>query len=90
MVYVDDILMTGNNESYVASIKKEFMKGFEMSDLGYVHYYLGIEVTQHLKSIFLSQNKYIGDMLNKFGMAEWNPLIASMEKNLKLTSAEGK
>eukprot|EP00253_Pinus_taeda_P027688 PITA_27688 len=66
VVYVDDLLMTGNNESYIASINKELRKGFEMTDLGYVHYYLGIEVTQHLKSIFLSQKKYIGDLLNRF------------------------
>ncbi len=44
VVYVNDLLMTGNNESYIASIKKELMKGFEITDLGYVHYYLGIEV----------------------------------------------
>eukprot|EP00253_Pinus_taeda_P016221 PITA_16221 len=66
VVYVDDLLMTGNNESYIASIKKELRKGFEVTDLGYVHYYLGIEVTQHPKSIFLSQKKYIGDLLNRF------------------------
>eukprot|EP00253_Pinus_taeda_P006946 PITA_06946 len=40
VVYVDDLLMTGNNESYIASIKKELGKSFEMNDLGYVHYYL--------------------------------------------------
>eukprot|EP00253_Pinus_taeda_P031528 PITA_31528 len=66
VVYVDDLLMKGNNESYIASIKKKLRKGFEITDLGYVHYYLGIEVTQHLKSIFLSQKKYIGDLLNRF------------------------
>eukprot|EP00253_Pinus_taeda_P014960 PITA_14960 len=43
VVYVDDLLMTGNNESYIASIKKELRKGFEITDLAYVHYYLGIE-----------------------------------------------
>eukprot|EP00253_Pinus_taeda_P023767 PITA_23767 len=120
VVYVDDILMTGNNESYIASIKKELRKGFEMidigyvyyylgnnesyiasikkelrkgfeiNDIGYVHYYLGIEVTQHPKYIFLSQKKYIRDLLNKFGMAECNPLTTPMEQNLKLTSIEGK
>eukprot|EP00253_Pinus_taeda_P035590 PITA_35590 len=62
----DDLFMKGNNESYIASIKEELRKSFEMTDLGYVHYYLGIEVTQHLKSIFLSQKKYIGDLLNRF------------------------
>eukprot|EP00253_Pinus_taeda_P008579 PITA_08579 len=90
VVYVDDVLMTGNNESYIASIKKELGKSFEMTDLGHVHYYLGIEVTQHPKSIFLSQKKYIGDLLNRFGMTECNPLSTPMEQNLKLTSIEGK
>eukprot|EP00253_Pinus_taeda_P016950 PITA_16950 len=82
--------MTRNNESYIASIKKELGRCFEMTDLGYVHYFLGIEVTQHSKSIFLSQKKYIGDLLNRFGMTECNPLTTLMEQNLKLTSIEGK
>eukprot|EP00253_Pinus_taeda_P014099 PITA_14099 len=58
--------MAGNDKSYIASIKKELKKGFGMTDLDYVHYNLGIEVTQHPKSIFLSQKKYIGDLLNRF------------------------
>eukprot|EP00253_Pinus_taeda_P003729 PITA_03729 len=90
VVYVYDILMTGNNESYIASIKKELRKGFEMIDLGYVHYYLGIEVTQHPKSIFLSQKKYIGYVLNRFGMTKCNLLTTPMEQKLKLTSIKGK
>eukprot|EP00253_Pinus_taeda_P017268 PITA_17268 len=90
VVYVDDLLMTRNNESNIASIKKELKKGFEMTDLGYVRYYLGIKVTQYPKSIFLSQNKYIGDLLNRFGMIECNLVSTPMEQNLKLTSIEGK
>lgn len=90
VVYVDDILMIGNNESYIASIRKELRTGFEMTNLGYAHYYLGIEITQHPKFIFLSQNKYIGDLLNGFSMAECNLMITPMEQNLKLTSIEGK
>eukprot|EP00253_Pinus_taeda_P025136 PITA_25136 len=84
------VAQNGKNESYIASIKKELGKSFEMNDLGYVHYYLGIEVTQHPKSIFISQKKYIGDLLNRFGMTECNPLTTPMEQNLKLTSFEGK
>jgi len=55
VVYVDDLLTTGNNYNYITSIKKELKKRFEMTDLGHLHYYLGIEVTQHRRYIFLSQ-----------------------------------
>jgi len=89
VVYVDDVLMIGHNESYISSTKKELRNGFEMTNLRHVHYYLGIEVNQHMKFIFLSQKKYIGDLLNKFGVAECNPLTTPMDQNLKLKSTEG-
>ena len=80
VVYVDDLLMTGNNESYIASIKKDLKKIFEMTDMGHLHYYLGIEVTQHPKYIFLSQKKYVGELLSKFSMIECNPISTPMEQ----------
>ena len=40
VVYVEGILMVGNNEDYIASIKKDLKKCFEMTDLGHLHYYL--------------------------------------------------
>ena len=61
-----------------------------MTNLGCVHYYLNIEVTQHLNFIFLSHKKYIRYMLKNFDMDECNPLTTPMEQNLKLTSTEGK
>ena len=54
VVYVDDLLMTGNNEYYISSIKKDLKKGFEMTNFGHLHYCLGIKVTQHPKYIFIS------------------------------------
>jgi hypothetical protein len=89
VVYVDDLFITGKNENYIASIKKELKKGFEMTYLGHIHYYLGIEVIQNPKYIFISQKKYIGELLNKFGMVECNHVSTPMEQNLKLTSKEG-
>jgi hypothetical protein len=46
-------------------------------------------VTRNPKYIVISQKKYIGELLNKFGMAECKPLSTPMEQNLKLTSKEG-
>ena len=53
VVYVYELLMIGNNEDYIASINKYLKKCFEMIDLGLLHYYLGIEVTQHPMYIFI-------------------------------------
>jgi hypothetical protein len=88
VVYLYDLLITWNNGSYIASIKKELKKGFEMTDLGHLHYYLDIEVTQNRKYIFISKKKYTRELLNKFGMVECNTLSTPMERNLKLTSKE--
>jgi hypothetical protein len=85
VVYVDDMLITGNNENYIASIKKELKKGFKMTHLGHLHYYLGIKVNQNPKYIFISQKKYIGELLNKFGMVECNLISTPMKQILKLT-----
>ena len=59
VVYVDDILMIGNNERYIASIKKDLKKIFEMTDMGHLHYYLGIEVTNILSTYsYLRKNMF--------------------------------
>jgi hypothetical protein len=54
VIYVDDLLITRNNESYTASINKYLKKGFEIIDLGHLHYYLGIKVIQNPRYIFIS------------------------------------
>jgi hypothetical protein len=50
---------------------------------------LGIEVIQNPKYIFISQKKYVGELLSKFDMIECNPISTPMEQNLNLTSKEG-
>ena len=61
-----------------------------MTDLGNLHYYLGIEVTRDPEYIFISQKKYMGELLNRFGMVDCNPISTPMEQNLKFTLKEGK
>ena len=57
VVYVDDLLITRNNDVYIASIQRELRKVFDMIYLGLLHYYLGIDVDQKPKHIFISQKK---------------------------------
>ena len=82
--------MTWKNEDYIASIKKFFKKCFQMIDLGHLHDYLGIEVTQHPKYISISQKTYIEEFFTRFCMTECNTLSNPMKQKLKLTSSEGK
>ena len=89
VVYVDDLLIIGNNDGYIESIKRELKKCFDMTDSGLLHYYLGIEVIQNPKFIFISQKKYIGELLYRFGMKDCNSVSTPMEQNMKLSSNEG-
>ncbi|XP_022883318.1 uncharacterized protein LOC111400102 [Olea europaea var. sylvestris] len=65
----------------VDEFKKQMMKYFEMSDFGFMRYFLGIYVKQRPGRTFLSQEKYIDDLLNKFKMSECKPISTPMALN---------
>lgn len=69
LIYVDDIVFTGNNSSAMDDILKALQQEFSLKDLGRLHYFLGIETTYHKTGIHLSQAKYISDLLKKANMA---------------------
>ena len=60
------------------------MSEFDMSDLGLMHYFLGIEVVQSDAGIFISQKKYVQDILTRFRMQDCNPVRTPAETSLKL------
>jgi hypothetical protein len=70
-------------------VKKELHVGFKMTDLGLLHYYLGVEVFQRPHHIFISQSKYPAEILQRFGMQDCKPSLTPMEQNLKLSKFEG-
>ena len=57
-LYVDDLLVTGNNEGLVEEFKQEMMQVFEMTDLGLMTYFLGMEIKQSQNEVFICQKKY--------------------------------
>ena len=70
LLYVDDLLITGNNEEIIQECISKLKATFEMIDLGLLHYYLGMQVYQYKDCTYLNQSKYISDILQKFGMEE--------------------
>eukprot|EP00253_Pinus_taeda_P030805 PITA_30805 len=61
VMYVNDFIITGNHDDHIAQVKKELHAGFKMTDLGLLHYYLGVEVFQRPHHIFISQSKYAAE-----------------------------
>ncbi|KAG8045869.1 hypothetical protein GUJ93_ZPchr0008g13357 [Zizania palustris] len=84
-VYVDDLVITGASCSDIKLFKKEMARAFKMSDLGLLHYYLGIEVKQNANGIALGQEAYAIKILEKCSMAESNPCQVPLEPRLKLS-----
>ena len=62
LVYVDNIIVTGNDEREKHDVKKILAKEFELKELGKLKYFLGIEVTYSTQGIFISQQKYVTDL----------------------------
>lgn len=88
-VYVDDLLVTGTKVSIIEEFKTQMNKRFDMSNLGKLSYYLGIEVEQGCGYIELRQTAYAKKVLEKAGMLECNPTKYPMDPNESLTKDEG-
>ncbi|KOM27543.1 hypothetical protein LR48_Vigan437s000300 [Vigna angularis] len=87
-LYVDDLIFTGNNPSMFEEFKKDMTMEFEMTDMGLMAYYLGIEVKQGNKGIFITQESYAKDVLKKFKMDDANLVGTPMECGIKLSKDE--
>lgn len=81
-VYVDDLLVTGTSMEAIQEFKKRMSSKFEMSDLGKLTYYLGIEVCQHDFGITLSQGRYAKKILTEAKMEHCNIVHAPMDSGL--------
>ncbi|KAI5316393.1 hypothetical protein L3X38_036100 [Prunus dulcis] len=73
-LYVDDLMFTGNDEVMFKDFKRSMMIEFDMTDLGKIKYFLGIEVLQRPDGVFIGQRKYAQEVLNRFKMDQCNPV----------------
>lgn len=84
IIYVDDMIITGNDVSEIAKLEEQLGSEFEMKNLGGLKYFLGIEVARSNRGIFLSQRKYVLDLLAEVGMLDCKPIDTPMAQNDKL------
>jgi Reverse transcriptase (RNA-dependent DNA polymerase) len=87
LVYVDDIIITENNEKEIKNIKDYL---FDIKDLGKLKYFLGIKITDSKeKGLFISQRKNVLDLLKETGKLGAKPASTLMKINKKLYLDEG-
>ncbi|CAN1131585.1 Retrovirus-related Pol polyprotein from transposon RE2 [Linum perenne] len=70
LVYIDDIIITGSSTSHLQKLFLYLRTKFALRDLGKLSYFLGVEVTTRPEGLYLSQQKYIRDLLHKANMTE--------------------
>ncbi|GKD26477.1 putative ribonuclease H-like domain-containing protein, partial [Tanacetum coccineum] len=87
-VYVDDIIFGSTRKSWCDEFEA-LMKGrFQISSMGELIFFLGLQVKQKTDGIFISQDKYVADILKKFDLANVKTAITPMETKMALTKDE--
>lgn len=86
LVYVDDLVIASNNLAKLTKFKEYLGQQFRMKDLGKLKYFLGIEVSRSEEGIFLSQRKYIMDIVADTGFLDARPAYTPVEQNHKIAS----
>ena len=89
-LYVDDLIYTGNDESMCNDFTSSMMLEFDMSNLGRMRYFLGIEILQNSHGIFMCQRKYARDVLTRFGIQDCNAVKNPIVPGTKLSKNEAR
>ena len=89
LVYVDDLIITGDDEDEICQIRANLYIRFQMKELGELKHFMGLEVDRTKEALFLCQQKYARDLLIKFGMLNCKPISTPLDENAKLYAEEG-
>ncbi|KAJ0586508.1 putative RNA-directed DNA polymerase [Helianthus annuus] len=87
-LYVDDLIIASNPMNLINAFKSMMKKEFEMTDMGKLHYFLGMEVSYENGNITLSQRKYMRSLLEKYRMTQCNSVSTPREYGIKLSKED--
>ncbi|RDX65732.1 hypothetical protein CR513_55583, partial [Mucuna pruriens] len=88
LVYVDDMIVTGDDEIEKLNLKEKLATQFEMKELGKLKYFLGIEVAYSKQGIFISQRKFVLDLLKEIGKLGCKISMVPIEQNHRIGCEE--
>ena len=80
-VYVDDIIFGATKQSMVKEFEDLMQKEFQMSSMGELTFFLGLQVQQSSSGIYISQDKYVGDILKIFNFTTVKPASTPVDTN---------
>ena len=89
LLYVDDIVLTGSSHDWLISFISTLAKEFEIKDIGPLHYFLGLEVTDLHPELYLPQAKYAFDLLQRSAMLKCKPCNTPLSAKSKLSATDG-
>ncbi|KAK9049293.1 hypothetical protein SSX86_031739 [Deinandra increscens subsp. villosa] len=83
-IYVDDILLTGNDSTEMSSLKAFLDNTFKIKDLGTLHYFLGLEILSHPTCYLVTQRKFALDLIQEFDDLSLPAVTAPLPVHLQL------
>ncbi|XP_019054853.1 PREDICTED: uncharacterized protein LOC109115364 [Nelumbo nucifera] len=89
LLYVDDMIITGDDETEISQLRNNLSTRFEIKNLGEIGCFLGLEVEKLDQGYFISQRRYAKSLLERFGIGESREMATPMEPYLKLKKEEG-
>lgn len=85
-IYVDDIIFGSTNDLMCKEFEDLMHKSFKMSSMGELTFFLGLQVKQKKEGIFISQSKYVKDILEKYGLSDTKTASTPMETHKQITA----
>ena len=90
LLYVDDIIITGDDLNGIQELKHFLSQQFEMKDFGHLSYFLGLEITHFTDELYITQAKYASELLSRAGLTDSKTVDTPVKFNAHLTPIGGK
>ena len=90
LLYMDDMIITGDDLSGIQELNNFLSQQFEMKDLGHLSYFLGLEITNSTAGLYITQAKYASELLSRAGLTDSKTVDIPVKFNTHLTPSGGK